>query len=168
MLVRIVACVTVVVALAACTSPSDTSSYSGSGASGQATIPGSGPATAGQAAPGSEEELATAIGDRIYFTTDRYSVSGDARTTLNRQAVWLQQYPTVRVWIAGNCDDRGTEDYNLALGQRRANADRDYLISRGIDRSRMETISYGKDRPVDASPTPDGWAKNRNAITSVR
>jgi len=76
--------------------------------------------------------------------------------------------PRARFWVAGNCDERGTEEYNLALGQRRANADRDYLASRGIDPRRIQTISYGKTRPIDPSSTQDAWARNRNAITSVR
>jgi peptidoglycan-associated lipoprotein len=80
----------------------------------------------------------------------------------------LRQYPQTSVWVAGNCDSRGTEEYNLALGQRRANADRDYLVAHGIDRTRIETISYGKTRPIDPADTPAAWAQNRNAITSVR
>ena len=92
----------------------------------------------------------------------------EARAVLDRQVQWLQQNPQVAVWIAGNCDERGTEEYNLALGQRRANADRDYIASRGIDGRRMETISYGKSRPVDPSSSQEAWAHDRNAITSVR
>jgi peptidoglycan-associated lipoprotein len=95
-------------------------------------------------------------------------VSAEAGATLDRQAQWLRQYPRISVWVAGNCDERGTEEYNLALGQRRANADRDYLASRGIEPRRMQTISYGKNRPVDASSSQEAWAHNRNAITSVR
>jgi peptidoglycan-associated lipoprotein len=168
MTVRTVACLAGLVMLAAC-SASDNAANTGTGASNQATIGGTGAAGgAGRPAPGSEEELVQSIGDRIYFTTDQHRVSDEARATLDRQSGWLQQYPTVRVWVAGNCDERGTEEYNLALGQRRANADRDYLVAHGVDRSRIETISYGKDRPVDSSPTAEGWAKNRNAITSVR
>ena len=81
---------------------------------------------------------------------------------------WLQQYPRVMVTVVGNCDERGTEEYNLALGERRANADRDYLIAHGIAANRIDTISYGKDRPTDPGSTPEAWAKNRNAITMVR
>jgi peptidoglycan-associated lipoprotein len=72
------------------------------------------------------------------------------------------------VWIAGNCDERGTVEYNLALGQRRANADRDYMVAQGIARERMETISFGKDRPIDPGSSPEAWGRNRNAITSVK
>jgi peptidoglycan-associated lipoprotein len=122
----------------------------------------------GHAAPGSQEDLAQSAGDRIYFDTDQSQLAPEARGTLDRQVQWLQQYPRISVWVAGNCDERGTEEYNLALGQRRANADRDYLASRGIAAGRIQTISYGKSRPVDPSSTPDAWAHNRNAITSVR
>jgi peptidoglycan-associated lipoprotein len=123
---------------------------------------------AGHAAPGSQEDLTQSAGDRIFFDTDRSSLDGQATATLDRQSTWLQQYPQVNIWIAGNCDERGTEEYNLALGQRRATADRDYLVAHGIQRGRIETISYGKSRPIDAASTPEAWAQNRNAITSVR
>lgn len=124
--------------------------------------------TAGRAAPGSQEDLVQSAGDRIYFGSDQSSINDQARSTLDRQAEWLQRNPSVSVWVAGNCDERGTEEYNLALGQRRANADRDYLVAHGIARTRIETISYGKSRPIDGGSTADAWAKNRNAITSVK
>ncbi len=101
------------------------------------------------AAPGSQEDLTQSAGDRIFFDTDRNTLTPQATATLDRQTAWLQQYPQVNIWVAGNCDERGTEEYNLALGQRRANADRDYLVAHGIQRSRIETISYGKSRPID-------------------
>lgn len=123
---------------------------------------------AGQATPGSEEDLVQSAGDRIFFDTDRNSLNPQAVATLDKQSAWLRQYPQVNVWVAGNCDERGTEEYNLALGQRRATADRDYLVAHGVERSRIETISYGKSRPIDAGSTPEAWAQDRNAITSVR
>jgi peptidoglycan-associated lipoprotein len=123
---------------------------------------------AGNAAPGSEEDLVQTVGDRIFFTTNQSTLNDDARATLDKQAAWLQRYPTVRVVIAGNCDERGTEEYNLALGQRRANADREYLVAHGIDPARIQLISYGKDRPTDPASTEDAWSKNRNAITMVQ
>lgn len=107
------------------------------------------------------------IGERVFFETDSYSLSPEARTILERQAAWMQGTPGARFMIAGNADERGTREYNLALGARRANAARDYLISLGIAPSRLETVSYGKERPIDARPTPDGWAMNRNAQTVV-
>lgn len=107
------------------------------------------------------------IGERVFFETDSYTLSPDARTILERQAAWMQGNPSARFMIAGNADERGTREYNLALGARRANAVRDYLISLGIAPSRLETVSYGKERPIDPRPTPDGWAMNRNAQTVV-
>ena len=107
------------------------------------------------------------IGERVFFETDSFALSPDARTILERQAAWMQGNPGARFMIAGNADERGTREYNLALGARRANAVRDYLISLGIAPSRLETVSYGKERPIDPRPTPDGWAMNRNAQTLV-
>ncbi len=110
--------------------------------------------------------LAPGVPDRVLFATDRSQLAPEARGTLDRQAGWLRQNPRIAVQIAGNTDERGTEEYNLALGQRRANAARDYLVSKGVQGSRVATISYGKDRPTALGSTPDDWAQNRNAITS--
>ena len=129
---------------------------------------GMGAGQPGRGAAGSQEDLVQYAGDRIFFDTDQSIINDQARAVLERQAQWLQQNPRVSIWVAGNCDERGTEEYNLALGQRRASADRDYLASRGIDARRIETISYGKTRPIDPGSTPDSWTRNRNAITSVR
>lgn len=146
-----------------------TGGASGYGAGGMGGVGGAGGAGgAGRAAPGTQEDLVQSAGDRIFFDTDRNTLNAQAVATLDRQANWLRQYPQVNVWVAGNCDERGTEEYNLALGQRRANADRDYLVAHGIPRSRIETISYGKGRPIDPASTPEAWVQNRNAITSVK
>ena len=167
------ACLLGAALLAGCSSSDDSKNANGSGGAG-AMGPGGmgaggmGAGGAGHAVPGSQEDLTQTAGDRIFFDTDRNSLNPQATATLDRQSAWLQQYPQVNVWVAGNCDERGTEEYNLALGNRRANADRDYLVAHGIQRSRIETISYGKSRPIDASSTPEAWAQNRNAITSVR
>jgi peptidoglycan-associated lipoprotein len=164
------ACLLSLALLSACSSSDESKNANGSGGSttGGAGYGAGGPGGAGRAAPGSQEDLVQSAGDRIFFDTDRYTLNPQATATLDRQASWLQQYPQVNVWVAGNCDERGTEEYNLALGQRRATADRDYLVAHGINRSRIETISYGKSRPIDAASTPEAWAQNRNAITSVR
>jgi peptidoglycan-associated lipoprotein len=158
--------------LSACSSSDDSKNASGSGGAGASGGYGAsgagGPGGAGRAAPGSQEDLVQSAGDRIFYDTDRNTLTPQATATLDRQAGWMQQYPQVNVWVAGNCDERGTEEYNLALGQRRAVADRDYLVAHGINRGRIETISYGKSRPIDAASTPEAWAQNRNAITSVR
>ncbi|GBQ05362.1 peptidoglycan-associated lipoprotein Pal [Saccharibacter floricola] len=118
--------------------------------------------------PGSEADLVASAGDRVYFALNQNQISGEARVTLDKQAAWLARYPQVNVLIAGNCDDRGTEEYNIALGQRRANAAREYLESKGVNAQRISTISYGKDRPAVDGDSQDAWAQNRNAITSVR
>ena len=171
-----VACLLSVALLAGCSSSNEGTSSNGAGAGGTTAgagygangAGGAGGAGAGQAAPGSEQDLVQSAGDRIFFNTANSTLSQQAIATLQRQVAWLKRYPQVNVWVAGNCDERGTEEYNLALGQRRANADRDYLVAHGISRSRIRTISYGKDRPIDPASTPQAWAQNRNAITSVR
>ena len=132
-----------------------------------ATSTGAGAATSGPV-PGSQEDLVANVGDRVFFDFDRSNLKSDAQATLDRQAGWLAKYPQVNVQIAGNTDDRGTEEYNLALGQRRANSSRDYLVARGVASTRMSTISFGKDRPTAIGDNEQAWAQNRNAITSVR
>jgi len=123
---------------------------------------------AGTATPGSQEDLVQNVGDRVFFALDSSTLSSEARATLDKQAAWLAQYPQNRVQLAGNCDERGTTEYNLALGQRRANAARDYLVARGVNSSRVTTISYGKDRPSALGSDEQSWTQNRNSITSLR
>lgn len=118
--------------------------------------------------PGSEADLVANVGDRVFFALNQSGLTSDAKATLDRQSDWLAKYPQVAVQVAGNCDDRGTEEYNLALGQRRANAARDYLVAKGTTSSRISTISYGKDRPTATGEGEDVWSQNRNAITSVQ
>ncbi len=134
---------------------------------GAATGSGAAAATSGPA-PGSEEDLVANVGDRVFYDFNQSSLRGDAQATLDRQAGWLGKYQQVNVQVAGNCDDRGTEEYNLALGQRRANAARDYLVAKGVSGARVTTISYGKDRPTAMGDDEQAWQQNRNAITSVR
>jgi peptidoglycan-associated lipoprotein len=170
------ACLAGAALLAACSSDKNASSTSGGAGAGGDAASGYGAGAngaggaggAGGAAPGTQEDLVRAAGDRIFFDTDRTTLNTQALATLDKQSNWMRQNPQVSVWVAGNCDDRGTEEYNLALGQRRANADRDYLVAHGIERTRIETISYGKTRPIDPASTPEAWAQNRNAITSVK
>jgi peptidoglycan-associated lipoprotein len=116
-----------------------------------------------QALPGSMQDFTVNVGDLVYFDTDSHDIRGDAMPVLDAQAQWLNRYPAVRVRIEGNADERGTREYNLALGARRANAVRDYLVSRGVASSRIATLSYGKERPLDAGTGEDAWARNRNA-----
>lgn len=117
--------------------------------------------------PGSQEDLEENAGHRVFFGYDQYSLTAQARQTLDRQAAWLKQYPSTSITVAGNCDERGTREYNLALGARRAEAARAYLVSMGVDGSRITTVSYGKERPLDPRSTEEAWSVNRNATTTI-
>lgn len=153
--IKILGTVAVVALLAACSHQNTTAST------------GAGATTSGPA-PGSEEDLVANVGDRVFFAFNMSNLQPDAQATLDKQSAWLGKYQQVNVQVAGNCDDRGTEEYNLALGQRRANASRDYLVAKGVASSRISTISYGKDRPTAVGDNEQAWAQNRNTITSVR
>jgi len=122
---------------------------------------------AGAVRPGSEQDFVVNVGDRIYFDLDSYQVNQEAYARLDAQAQWLQRYPQIMVRIEGNADERGTREYNLALGARRAESIRTYLINRGVPASRIDTISYGKERPIAAGSTEDSWARNRNGHTAI-
>jgi peptidoglycan-associated lipoprotein len=132
------------------------------GISGDTTAP-TGPA---RATPGSQEDfVASVAADRIYFDTDAFDVDAEDQATLQSQAQWLARYPNVRVSVEGHCDERGTRDYNLALGERRANAAKNYLIGLGVNASRISTISYGKERPDALGSDEAAWARNRRAVS---
>ncbi|MBC7800124.1 MAG: peptidoglycan-associated lipoprotein Pal [Gemmatimonadaceae bacterium] len=118
--------------------------------------------------PGSQDDLVANVGDRVFFALDSSSLSGDARATLDRQSAWMARYPQVSIQMGGNCDERGTTEYNLALGQRRANAARDYLVARGVSSARITAVSFGKERPTALGSDEQAWAQNRNGTTSVR
>jgi peptidoglycan-associated lipoprotein len=117
--------------------------------------------------PGSEQDFIVNVGDRAYFDFDQYSIRDDARPVLEAQAAWLARYPTVQVRIEGNCDERGTREYNFALGARRAEAVRSFLVAHGVPAGRITTISYGKERPLDLGHDESAWAKDRNAHTAL-
>jgi peptidoglycan-associated lipoprotein len=118
-------------------------------------------------APGSQADLEKNAGHRVFFGYDEYTLTASGQDVLKRQAAWLKEYPETRIRVAGNCDERGTRDYNLALGARRANAVKAFLASQGVDPSRITTISYGKERPIDTRSVAEAWAKNRNATTTL-
>ena len=120
---------------------------------------------AGAATPGSSQDFTVNVGDRIFFDTDSSVVRADAQATLARQAQWLQQYPNYAITVEGHADERGTREYNIALGARRAAATRDYLSSQGVPAKRMKTISYGKERPVAVCDDISCWSQNRRAVT---
>ena len=119
------------------------------------------------AAPGSAQDFTVNVGDRIFFDTDSTAIRADAQQTLARQAQWLNQYPNYAITIEGHADERGTREYNIALGARRAAATRDYLASRGVNAARVKTISYGKERPVATCDDISCWSQNRRAVTAL-
>ena len=120
-----------------------------------------------QVVPGSQADFVQQMlgQDTIYFDTDRYNVDSADAAALQAQAQWLARYPAKRATIEGHCDERGTRDYNLALGERRANAAKNYLVSLGVDAARLSTVSYGKERPIALGSDEASWAKNRRAVT---
>ena len=119
----------------------------------------------GVASSGSAQDFQVNVGDRVFFTVDSSTLTPQARATLDRQAQWLGQYGQYAFTVEGHADERGTREYNLALGARRANAARDYLISRGVSANRMRTISYGKERPVAVCNDISCWNQNRRSVT---
>ncbi len=149
--------------LAACAS--DEAAQSGNAAAGGSTTTDG--ISQGAVTPGSAEDFQQNVGDRVFFETDRYDLSAEAQSQLQKQAAWLQQYPAATVTVEGHCDERGTREYNLALGERRANAVANYLTALGIDAGRLSVISYGKERPECTDSNEGCWAQNRRGVTSV-
>ncbi|QGN53664.1 peptidoglycan-associated lipoprotein Pal [Novosphingobium sp. Gsoil 351] len=130
----------------------------------QTTDNGAGDGT--QVLPGSQADfIASVAADTIYFETDRYNVDAADGATLQSQAAWLARYPAKRIIVEGHADERGTRDYNLALGERRANAAKTYLVGLGVGAERIQTVSYGKERPVALGSDEASWARNRRAVT---
>jgi peptidoglycan-associated lipoprotein len=122
-------------------------------------------ASAGVATPGSQQDFVVNVGDRVFFQTDSSELTPQSRSTLDKQAQWLQQYGSYAFTIEGHADERGTREYNIALGARRAQTVRDYLAARGVQPQRMRTISYGKERPVAVCNDISCWSQNRRAVT---
>lgn len=116
---------------------------------------------------GSQADLVASAGDRVFFDTDRYDLTPESRAILEDQARWLQANPYVNAVVEGHADERGTREYNLALGERRAQAARSYLVALGVNPMRLTTISYGKERPAAAGSNPGAWALNRRAVSQV-
>jgi peptidoglycan-associated lipoprotein len=145
---KFVAIILATLAVAACAKKDDQSAMNGSAAT-----------------PGSQQDFVVNVGDRVFFDTDSSDLSDQARTTLDKQAQWLNNYNRYSFTIEGHADERGTREYNIALGARRAETVREYLISRGIAANRMRTISYGKERPVALCNDISCWSQNRRAVT---
>ena len=132
------------------------------------TTGGGGGAVASTIVPGSQEDLAVTAGDSVFFDYDQYNLRPEGQATLQAQAAWLSKYPQVTLTLEGHCDERGTREYNLALGERRANAVRDFLINLGVTPDRITTISYGKERPVATCSDESCWSQNRRGVTVVQ
>jgi peptidoglycan-associated lipoprotein len=130
-------------------------------------VGGAGIGGPGSFAPGSQQDLAATAGDRVFFAYDQSDISSEGQQILQRQAVWLKRYGQVTVTIEGHCDERGTREYNLALGERRAQAVKNVLVALGIPSGRIQTISYGKERPIIVGSDEAGYAQNRVGITTV-
>jgi peptidoglycan-associated lipoprotein len=159
-----------VLLLAACETPSDqTGTASGQGAAGKSSSVDQG--SAGTGTTTAKRPLSTIltvdVGDRVFFGFDKYSLKAKARQTLERQATFLKNNPGVKVVLQGHADERGTREYNLALGERRANSAKDYLIALGINPNRITIISYGKERPAVAGSNEAAWSQNRRAVTII-
>jgi len=152
---RFAAVAAAVLMIAACSSKTDDAGATDTGASTSTIV------------PGSQQDLVANVGDRVFFELDQSSLSDEARATLQRQAEWAKKYPANQLTIEGHADERGTREYNLALGQRRANSAKDYLASLGVDAARLTTITYGKERPVCLESNENCWAQNRRAVTVV-
>jgi len=147
--------------LAACSSQPKTN---------EAVTGGAGAGAAAESAgivPGSEADLKQNVGDRVFFAVDKSDITAEGRASLEKQAAWLAKYPAVTVTVEGHADERGTREYNLALGERRANAVKKVLGALGVPASRVQTISYGKERPEVVGSTEAAWAQNRRGVTVV-
>ena len=157
--------VAAVALLAACeTAPESTGNAQSSGGASAAPQQSS-PSV--QIAPGSQEDLVVNVGDRVFYEYDSSALTAEARATLEKQAAWMKKFGGVSVTVEGHCDERGTREYNLALGESRANAAKDYLVALGINPARVKTISYGKERPAAIGHNETAWAQNRRAVTVV-
>ena len=148
--------------LAACESAPENTGATGKG--GQVTPPGN---TMSGPAAGSIAEF-VAAGDRVFFEYNKSNISAEAKMALDKQVAWLKKYPNYAITVEGHCDERGTCEYNLALGERRAAATKKYLVAAGLPAARIKTISYGKERPAELGSTEAAWAKNRRAVTVLQ
>jgi peptidoglycan-associated lipoprotein len=163
---KIVMAISAALLLAACsTKPADTGGATTGGSNSTSTTTSSVPQAA---APGSPEDFVQNVGDRVFFGFDQYDLTAEAQAELQKQATWLKTYPQYRFVIEGHCDERGTREYNLALGERRATAVKNYLVALGIDQTRMQTISYGKERPAVLGSNEAAWAQNRRGVVVLQ
>ena len=149
--------------LAACSSTPETGATTEGSGTGATTT--TSPGTGGTVTPGTLQDFVQNVGDRVFFGYDRYDLTPEAQATLQKQAAWLKAYPQATVVVEGHCDERGTREYNLALGERRAASVANYLVALGIDANRIQTISYGKERPAVDGHDETAWSQNRRGVT---
>lgn len=152
--VRLAAALTAALAMAACSKTPDPNA-DGAGLGGRA----------GAATPGSQQDFVVNVGDRVFFETDSTDLTQQAQATLDKQSRWLAQYPRYTITIEGHADERGTREYNFALGAKRSEVTKNYLVARGVPSSRIRTISFGKERPVAVCNDISCWSQNRRAVT---
>ena len=117
--------------------------------------------------PGSAQDFKVNVGDTVHFGLNQYNIEDSDKGTLSKQAAWLTRYPSVRLTVEGHCDERGTREYNLALGARRANAVKEFLVAQGVSAGRLETVSYGKERPICTESSEDCWSQNRRGVSVI-
>jgi peptidoglycan-associated lipoprotein len=160
------ACLSAALILGACTHKQEAVNTAPPPAPPPAAAPAPAPVTS-RVIPGSAEDFRVNVGDTVHFAFDQYNVEENDKAILSRQAAWLAKYPAVRVTVEGHCDERGTREYNLALGARRANAVKEFLVSQGVSTARVETISYGKERPICTQSDEACWAQNRRGVTTI-
>lgn len=163
---KLLAMLSALTLVAACeTAPVDGAAGEGAGAAGAGSTRGL--RADGTAIPGTQADLEQNVGDRVFFAYDSSVLTAEGQATLERQAAWMKQHGSVNVTIEGHCDERGTREYNIALGERRANAAKNFLVNLGVDSSRVSVVSYGKERPAVLGSTESSYAQNRRAVTVV-
>jgi peptidoglycan-associated lipoprotein len=161
MIKKVLCLMAALVLVSACDSTSDSS---GNGANGGGA---NGVGTMGAAKPGTQEDMVVNVGDRVFFAYNKSDLSAEARATLDRQATWLKKYASSSITVEGHADERGTREFNLALGERRASAVKNYLVADGVGAARVKTVSYGKERPAVIGSNEAAWAQNRRGVTVV-
>ncbi len=155
---KLLGALSAVMLLAACETAGSDSSKNG----------GNGSANGENTGPGTQGDLEANVGDRVFFALNSSVISSEGQATLNRQAAWLKSNGSVNVTVEGHADERGTREFNLALGERRANAAKEYLVNNGVPASRIETTSYGKERPAVVGSNEAAWSQNRRSVTVVK
>ena len=164
---KIVSVLAAAALLSACASGSEDKGTTSGGGASAAKSAVTATAAASPITPGSQEDLVANVGDRVFFGYDKYTLTDKSRAILDMQLAWLNSNPSAKVIISGHCDERGTREYNLALGERRASAVKDYLVQLGLNPSRVRTISWGKERPVALGSMDSSYTQNRRSVTEV-